>query len=142
LYAFFFFVFFFFFFFFFQAEDGIRDFHVTGVQTCALPIFSFDYFLDGTSLGSFWIDFHNSNGKLLFGYYIELDTDRLNYTIADKPNSFTASRLKYANGQLVIIPKSKWITLELYVDYNNSKVYYSIPSLNHTVAFNMLPLDP
>src|SRR5690606_40406558 len=22
----------------FQAEDGIRDFHVTGVQTCALPI--------------------------------------------------------------------------------------------------------
>src|SRR6266508_5130993 len=26
------------FFFFFQAEDGIRDGHVTGVQTCALPI--------------------------------------------------------------------------------------------------------
>src|SRR5690606_41117241 len=24
--------------FFFQPEDGIRDFHVTGVQTCALPI--------------------------------------------------------------------------------------------------------
>src|SRR5207245_7823432 len=29
---------FFFFFFFFQAEDGIRDATVTGVQTCALPI--------------------------------------------------------------------------------------------------------
>src|SRR5258708_27387881 len=28
----------FFFFFFFQAEDGIRDDLVTGVQTCALPI--------------------------------------------------------------------------------------------------------
>src|SRR5436190_16259028 len=28
----------FFFFFFFQAEDGIRDHCVTGVQTCALPI--------------------------------------------------------------------------------------------------------
>src|SRR5690554_7778379 len=27
-----------FFFFFFQAEDGIRDADVTGVQTCALPI--------------------------------------------------------------------------------------------------------
>mgnify|MGYP007026219635 CR=1 FL=1 len=25
--------------FFFQAEDGIRDYDVTGVQTCALPIF-------------------------------------------------------------------------------------------------------
>src|SRR2546429_6411810 len=29
------------FFFFFQAEDGIRDVAVTGVQTCALPIYLF-----------------------------------------------------------------------------------------------------
>src|SRR5215203_3603211 len=28
------------FFFFFQAEDGIRDIGVTGVQTCALPIYT------------------------------------------------------------------------------------------------------
>src|SRR5437867_6752786 len=33
-------LFFVFFFFFFQAEDGIRDRTVTGVQTCALPICS------------------------------------------------------------------------------------------------------
>src|SRR5258706_11471396 len=32
-------VFYSFFFFFFQAEDGIRDWSVTGVQTCALPIY-------------------------------------------------------------------------------------------------------
>src|SRR5206468_7516646 len=32
------------FFFFFQAEDGIRDLIVTGVQTCALPISVADYF--------------------------------------------------------------------------------------------------
>src|SRR5260370_42343824 len=32
----------FYFFFFFQAEDGIRDSSVTGVQTCALPIFNND----------------------------------------------------------------------------------------------------
>src|SRR5437016_8552565 len=31
-------MYFFFFFFFFQAEDGIRGWSVTGVQTCALPI--------------------------------------------------------------------------------------------------------
>src|SRR5438128_3218699 len=31
------------FFFFFQAEDGIRDATVTGVQTCALPIFDPDH---------------------------------------------------------------------------------------------------
>src|SRR5256885_8749948 len=30
-------------FFFFQAEDGIRDYKVTGVQTCALPIYAFDF---------------------------------------------------------------------------------------------------
>src|SRR5256885_12794819 len=39
-------------FFFFQAEDGIRDYKVTGVQTCALPIcgvrFTLDN-LDGTA---------------------------------------------------------------------------------------------
>ena len=32
-----------FFFFFFQAEDGIRDIGVTGVQTCALPIYFISY---------------------------------------------------------------------------------------------------
>src|SRR2546426_10966364 len=37
-----------FFFFFFQAEDGIRDYKVTGVQTCALPIwFSAEVSLEG-----------------------------------------------------------------------------------------------
>src|SRR2546427_8514109 len=34
-----------FFFFFFQAEDGIRDLTVTGVQTCALPILQ-DWLVD------------------------------------------------------------------------------------------------
>src|SRR5205085_3137791 len=41
-------LFFFFFFFFFQAEDGIRDLTVTGVQTCALPIW-FKYSLGSAS---------------------------------------------------------------------------------------------
>src|SRR5690606_32152625 len=30
----------------FQAEDGIRDFHVTGVQTCALPILTHFHIID------------------------------------------------------------------------------------------------
>src|SRR2546430_10002208 len=33
-------------FFFFQAEDGIRDLTVTGVQTCALPISALRFFLN------------------------------------------------------------------------------------------------
>src|SRR2546430_15889723 len=36
-------------FFFFQAEDGIRDLTVTGVQTCALPIYIYDFALDDTT---------------------------------------------------------------------------------------------
>src|SRR2546421_6180177 len=49
------FVFVLFFFFFFQAEDGIRDLIVTGVQTCALPIWI--ACVRGTSatiIGSLW----------------------------------------------------------------------------------------
>src|SRR6267378_7628485 len=38
------------FFFFFQAEDGIRDLYVTGVQTCALPISLCSGAADGLSL--------------------------------------------------------------------------------------------
>src|SRR5258707_9586254 len=40
------------FFFFFQAEDGIRDIGVTGVQTCALPIF----LRSGRNLEGTWSD--------------------------------------------------------------------------------------
>src|SRR6266496_590393 len=41
------------FFFFFQAEDGIRDLYVTGVQTCALPI-SFASALPNWPAGLWW----------------------------------------------------------------------------------------
>src|SRR3712207_7072063 len=37
--------------FFFQAEDGIRDIGVTGVQTCALPISLFGFRRDGVRPG-------------------------------------------------------------------------------------------
>src|SRR5258707_8415241 len=39
------------FFFFFQAEDGIRDIGVTGVQTCALPISA----IPSTPAGRSWL---------------------------------------------------------------------------------------
>src|SRR2546430_13618001 len=37
--------------FFFQAEDGIRDLTVTGVQTCALPIWARAVPWDGARMG-------------------------------------------------------------------------------------------
>ena len=46
--------------FFFQAEDGIRDYKVTGVQTCALPIFNrpsdFDVVVTGNLFGDILTD--------------------------------------------------------------------------------------
>src|SRR5256885_7527347 len=40
-------------FFFFQAEDGIRDYKVTGVQTCALPIYPEKVLMDSVRSGHF-----------------------------------------------------------------------------------------
>src|SRR5690606_39519265 len=44
----------------FQAEDGIRDLHVTGVQTCALPIWAETEAGDLASIES------NANGEVSF----------------------------------------------------------------------------
>src|SRR5687768_18561290 len=44
----------FYFFFFFQAEDGIRDVAVTGVQTCALPILMCRAYLTRKSTVNSW----------------------------------------------------------------------------------------
>src|SRR5437764_5053949 len=43
-------------FFFFQAEDGIRDTSVTGVQTCALPILETGTSVNNSSISFFSID--------------------------------------------------------------------------------------
>src|SRR2546429_5439437 len=53
------------FFFFFQAEDGIRDVAVTGVQTCALPIsFPGKWDQDGDrQYGSYKQDTENRGGQ-------------------------------------------------------------------------------
>src|SRR2546426_5872093 len=51
-------------FFFFQAEDGIRDYKVTGVQTCALPIFK----------GGLWVQGGGPLAGMEFGTLLWLST--------------------------------------------------------------------
>src|SRR5690606_40826896 len=62
-------------FFFFQAEDGIRDFHVTGVQTCALPI------SDRLGLTVSYYDISVRN--MTRGESIERDGQTYNITVQD-----------------------------------------------------------
>src|SRR5260370_30191741 len=57
----------FFFVFFFQAEDGIRDSSVTGVQTCALPI----------SETLAWIERLAPRRAILTNLHTDLDYDEL-----------------------------------------------------------------
>src|SRR5688500_20203401 len=60
--------------FFFQAEDGIRDYKVTGVQTCALPIFRVDPRILDSYVGKYQFEtlgnriytFMRESGKLFF----------------------------------------------------------------------------
>src|SRR5205823_10405363 len=53
---------------FFQAEDGIRDMLVTGVQTCALPISSYQV---DTNTGTMWMraEFVNPNRPIRPGIF-------------------------------------------------------------------------
>src|SRR3989440_5782130 len=73
-----------FFFFFFQAEDGIRDLIVTGVQTCALPILNPSTRLPGTTEIEREIRRRMENGELFAVCYADLDhfkeyNDRYSY---------------------------------------------------------------
>src|SRR2546422_11727098 len=63
-------------FFFFQAEDGIRDVAVTGVQTCALPILNRVYLSRGTlhvtvlGRGIAWLDTGTPEALLQAANYV------------------------------------------------------------------------
>src|SRR5688572_32534634 len=52
-------------FFFFQAEDGIRDLTVTGVQTCALPICVFRCFATSSASGGFALPAKSASCSML-----------------------------------------------------------------------------
>src|SRR5256885_9308421 len=63
-------------FFFFQAEDGIRDYKVTGVQTCALPIL----IINENKI----TNVNNAEGNRYLGFYFRKDNKRGIYIKAIK----------------------------------------------------------
>src|SRR5437870_10132673 len=74
----------FFFFFFFQAEDGIRDGHVTGVQTCALPIST-----AGGIAGTWKISVDTPNGTRERTLVLRQEGDRLTGTLTGPMDQVT-----------------------------------------------------
>src|SRR5690606_40863937 len=79
--------------FFFQAEDGIRAFHVTGVQTCALPI----------STG--W-----ATGPHLH-YEFRIDNRPVNPLAADLPVSRPLEAAEAAKFKTAVLPYKQQIAL-------------------------------
>src|SRR2546430_9581848 len=72
------------FFFFFQAEDGIRDLTVTGVQTCALPIYE-------TEVANIhWLEYL---------FYIQKDSSKEIYETA-LPEDRKSTRLNSSHSQI------------------------------------------
>src|SRR5690606_30668363 len=84
----------------------------------------------------------NKNDEVFVGYELWLKARILDAYVPDKPNQHVSDiRLRLSNGQVLVLPKNTWLTFEMYLDYDNSKVYYSIPALNYTVAYSTIPLD-
>src|SRR5690606_40640586 len=82
-------------FFFFQAEDGIRDFHVTGVQTCALPISVIATLLGGNSSLKSIAGLNKSSVRVATTYTSPRTLDKLVF----KPNEL-ASGAKLTSSEI------------------------------------------
>src|SRR2546430_9560940 len=88
--------------FFFQAEDGIRDLTVTGVQTCALPIFS-DIRLEGLPA---WMGFEEGLDQLVDRKSTRLNSShsQISYAVfCLKKKTVPASEASYPAGTLSIV---------------------------------------
>src|SRR5690606_40076726 len=80
-------------FFFFQAEDGIRDFHVTGVQTCALPILGRKISVDSATMMNKGLEIIEACRLFAVG------PDRVRVVI--HPESIVHSLVEYRDGSVL-----------------------------------------
>src|SRR5690625_5195592 len=118
--------------FFFQAEDGIRDGHVTGVQTCALPIF-YSHLL---------IEKYSKNEIESFAQSIDVKRDEL----FDYLGLYTFATRYLATDHdknLFELPQERWMIIAMYLmqdeklEYRTERVleaYWALSNLYMTVA--------
>src|SRR5690625_6089226 len=82
------------FFFFFQADDGIRDGHVTGVQTCALPILGVRLNFQPQELSKLFLDYREA-------YFAARTTEGIgNQDETSKINLFPTNLCEFLNKKL------------------------------------------
>src|SRR6266852_8991701 len=93
--------------FFFQAEDGIRDATVTGVQTCALPIFDQKMIAAGLATAEeaiFDLDFHAvmhwGHDPVLEKHYVPTRSQRSRSVLTFFAQDSGTHNLVYANADL------------------------------------------
>ena len=101
---------------------------------------AFDIYVDPhTPNQACHINIYN-NKELLTNFYFYFQNG--SGTLGVPPNR---GQTNPSNGNPLLqvkFPTDSWVTAELYIDYDNDKVYFSVPSLNHTVALDTkFPLD-
>src|SRR2546427_6067066 len=97
------------FFFFFQAEDGIRDLTVTGVQTCALPISTdgVHVLFSGTSMATPMV---TGSIALLLERRSDLTPEQVRAVLTGtaRPDGFTATSYETGSGVPSGSPNASW----------------------------------
>ena len=83
----------------------------------------------------FYVTLFNVKGEVLLTFYYRLDDNFSSIGLGERglnipPNGLSSPLIKRT------LPSDSWVTVELYIDYDNNQVYFSIPSLNHTVVLN------
>src|SRR2546427_19214 len=140
-------IFFYVFFFFFQAEDGIRDLTVTGVQTCALPIFTPDEksLVVANALGDTLTLVDPRTGEvqrvirdIIDPYHLRFSPDMKWFvTAANRLNHIDIYRWDGQNPQLVKrVPTGKTPS-HLWIDAKSTTIYSTMQDSDALVAIDI-----
>src|SRR5258708_21766461 len=106
-------------FFFFQAEDGIRDDLVTGVQTCALPIFPTQ-----SSLRQYSLNFLEANTMPIHEFVVEELKSRLDKFLASQLPQVSRSQIQKDIESGMVDVNEQMIAESKFLVRLNDKVVY------------------
>src|SRR2546422_289724 len=117
-----------FFFFFFQAEDGIRDVAVTGVQTCALPI----------SMLPEVRDFHGYLTEMCRGAAFGAAVSATNYAVEGVAQKISEKALRGLAKNEKIGPRGRW-WLEEHAKYDDEHPIQALEIIKSCVTRGETP---